>query len=131
MIQLKSKLRYSSEDSLLSVEGRIQIFKRERNTTHFLNTSTIDRSANYQINRKLFLSGGSRFDGGTKIYSIFSSIDYSGIRIQLQPMKQERTAVSLSGLPSRLIALGGWRGHKLRAAEMYQVKQGKWVGLRV
>ena len=44
-------------------------------------------------------------------------------------MRSERAALSVSGLQSELIAIGGWNLESLNICEKYTMKSNKWVEL--
>ena len=47
----------------------------------------------------------------------------------LQSMNYQREGLSLSGLASEMIGLGGWNQDTLKICEKYLVSVNKWVGL--
>ena len=111
LIELKRKLEYSNEDSLLSLEGRLEKYTNKMKAIRFEKTTKLQWTGQFQVNRKLYLSGANQYRGvATNVFAKFSSLDYSGKMTELQPMQQPRTDVTLSGVPSHLIALGGWKG---------------------
>ena len=59
------------------------------------------------------------------------SIDSLGQSVRLQAMSQIRQTVSLSGLASLLVALGGWNNYKyLKICEkFFVIMMNKWIGL--
>ena len=85
-------------------------------------------SARFQTNKKFYQCGGKLvMDGEQELTSQFFSIDSEGKSAMLESMKNERECVSLSGLPSQLIAVGGWNQDDLNICEKYFVSRNKWV----
>ena len=74
-----------------------------------INQSIPRLSAKFQIDQRLYVSGGGVLPkyGDKEFISDLFSIDYSGRCTKLQPMKKRRDSFSLSGSPSELIAIGG------------------------
>ena len=84
-----------------------------------------DSCATFQTNRKLYICGG--FHAGLRTDLL--SIDYSGKHVKLHSMKHEWQHLSLTGLSSELIALGGYWCGILKVCEKYDVRANKWSGL--
>ena len=67
---------------------------------------------------------------GEEVYlSLLYSIDCSGRSAVLSSLKHHRSGFSLSGLPSDLIAIGGWNWDNIKTCEKYSVATNKWTGL--
>ena len=82
------------------------------------------------MNKRLYVCGGDvEIKGEKEPTSDFFSIDCEGISSLLQPISQSRSCPSLNGLPSELIAIGGWNGDNLTACEKYIVNSNKWIEL--
>ena len=81
--------------------------------------------APFQVNKKLYLCGGFQ----KTALSDFYCVDYQGKTTTLPEMKSKRNFLSLAGLTSHLISLGGWRGRPLKASEKYKVGSNKWSHL--
>ena len=84
----------------------------------------------FQLNRKLFVCGGFVNYEPT---SRFFFLDYLGRAMHLESMKLSRGGVSLSGLTSALIALGGvgQEDDNLKTCEIYTRASNKWSDLPV
>ena len=68
-------------------------------------------------------------NGYSQLVSDFFSIDYFGKTVALSPFPPKR-GVSLSGLLSQLIAVGGSNDtRELKICEKYSVITNKWIGL--
>ena len=115
LIEVKRKLEYTTEDCFLSLQGRQEISANKKSIRFGGIESRTDYSVHFQINRKLFLSGASRYLKGVSIFAKpeeeiipeFTSLDYSGKRTELQPLQKARKDLTLSGIPSHLVAVGG------------------------
>ena len=131
-VRVKGEVEVPSlkETNLLYLNGRFNLKTGKKEPLKF-EKEFPQWSGRFQINRKMYLCGGERIVNG-KVESIadFFSLDYLGKSQDLQPMSHKRGALSLSGLPSELIALGGWReGNSLQNCEKYLMVNNTWVGL--
>ena len=59
----------------------------------------------------------------------FFRVDYAGKSQELRPMSIERGALSVSGLSTQLIALGGFNIDNLKTCEKYLMASNKWEGV--
>ena len=83
-------------------------------------------SAVFKINMKIYSCGGLHYG----CIADLLSIDDSGRCVKLHSMNHKRHSISLSGLASRLIALGGVSNRgRLKYCEKYEVERNKWSEL--
>ena len=65
-------------------------------------------TARFQINRKLYICGGrAKINRNQLSIPDLFAIDQEGRSAELAPMRHKRQTLSLSGIPSQLIAIGG------------------------
>ena len=90
-----------------------------------------DYSARFQANRKLYVCGGqTKLNGKDYILSDFFSFDYSGKSEELEPLSCRKSSLSLSGIATELIALGGYSNqNRLRTCDKYIIAINKWERL--
>ena len=91
--------------------------------------TTFYDSALFQINRKLYRCGGSKSFTFSTSGSCFASLESSGEEVDLASLRSSRRALSLCGLPSLLLSLGGWNEGQLTTCEKYLISSNKWKGL--
>ena len=121
---------HTKEEALLALGGlKFDLESKKKERIEF-DREISSWSARFQINRKLYACGGKRKVNRVEqcIADLFS-VDYKGRSSELAPMKHKRCALSLSGLPAQLIALGGSRSANLNVCERYFVSINKWTGL--
>ena len=108
------------EDALLCQNGcRFDIKTGKKEEIKF-DRSIPDWTSTFQINRKFYVCGGkAEINGKEERIADFFSVDYFGKSEDLQPMNHKRGALSLSGLSSQLIALGGWNEDNLKTCEKF------------
>ena len=87
-------------------------------------------TARFQINRKLYICGGrAKINRNQLSIPDLFAIDQEGRSAELAPMRHKRQTLSLSGIPSQLIAIGGFSKETLKICESYFVGINKWSGL--
>ena len=78
----------------------------------------IDNFASFQMNQKLYISGGGKYvEGGLKCSQELYSLDYSAITENHPPMPTARCSHSLTGRNFKLLAIGGYGGTTLSVVE--------------
>ena len=120
LIRVKGAGDQQKEGALLCQEGaRFDLQTGKKEEIKF-DRSIPDYSATLLIQRKFYSCGGRKDVNGKKEFiADFFRLDYFGKSEELPSMNHKRGAVSLSGLPSQLIALGGWNGDSLSTCEKY------------
>ena len=87
-------------------------------------------TARFQIKRKLYICGGrAKINRNYLSIPDLFAIDQEGRSSELAPMRHKRQTLSLSGIPSQLIAIGGFSKETLKICESYFVGINKWSGL--
>lgn len=105
------------EEFLLYKEGRIDLRRGTHEDLRF-QRKVRDFAASFQICRKLYLCGGEREVAGKEEFlTEFFSSDYFGKCEDLTPLTEGRSCLSLCGLPSLLLAIGGYREDTLDEVE--------------
>ena len=114
------------EEYLLYHGGRFKIDSAKSEGIEFEKMAPFS-SGRFQIYRKLYVVGGERQRRQKTEYlpSLFS-LDYSGKQVELEPMRKERGMLSVSGLQSVLVAVGGWNQHSLDDCEKFLIRVNKW-----
>ena len=127
------KLLYRKEEYLLSYWAKFSLTAPKIESIQF--DESVRSSAFLQLQRKLYICGGGpkpkEKPTFTHPLSSFYSMNYSGLCTSLASMSLNRSFLSLAGLPSTLIALGG-NSHeniKTKACEMYLTRSNKWNAL--
>ena len=101
------KCTCQKEEYLLYKRGRFSIRSGKQEEVKF-ETQIPDYSAKFQANRKLYVCGGvTKMNGKEEQFSRLTSFDYEGKSVELERMQVRRGGLSLSGLWSMLIAVGG------------------------
>lgn len=108
-------------------QGKIGIFSRSYKYVKFDRELPLWSTA-LNIIDKLYATWSPHPDQ-TPLECIFCTFDHCGKSTCLIPMAYPRIGVSLSGLPTRQVAIGGFHGRRLKTSEMYMVAQNKWVVL--
>ena len=85
----------------------------------------------FQTDRKLYIAGGRWYSAGHEEYfGALLSMSYSGQLTELEPMKHPRSMLSLCGLPSLLLAIGGTsKTGLLRNCDSYSTRSRHWRDL--
>ena len=115
----KSERNSRREEYLLCQSGRFEIETGKFQEINF-SRKFPDFSALFQLNRKLYIGGGRSMNAAVKgLTSKFYSCDYSGESVELQPLKHEGGAFSISGVYSHLVSVGGWNLGNLKTCAQY------------
>ena len=130
LIRAKEDRNEKREEALLSIDGyRFEIKTGKKEKIKF-DRNIPQNCATFPINKKFYVCGGKAWiDGKPERIADFFSLDYFGKSEDLQPMNHKRSSLSLSGLPSQLIALGGHNEGSLKICEKYEVSLQKWEEL--
>ena len=130
LIRVEGDENEKREEALICRAGFKYVFETGKKEEIKIERSLPRMSITFQINKKLYLCGG--FDKVEKVEQCvadFFTIDYDGKSADLAPMKNKRCHVSLSGLPSQMLSLGGWNQENLKVCEKYLMERNKWIEL--
>ena len=124
------RAKYSRHQFLLNAENKFSI---QTGARRFLSVDKfpLDSFASFQVNRKLFVCGGFIRDDfyDTEYTSNFFAMDCEGRTQELSPLPHRRDAISLSGLTSVLVALGGGYDSPLGICDIYSIPSNNWKAL--